>query len=106
MRTRRRREEERHDTRPVVILPVGGSVNPEFQTITAGGEEEDKDDGGGGKGEGGSDGLGVGSINVSMIGTVETQHARVCGVRDARRVRRRSLLRSWHQGVLNRRSRR
>ena len=52
------REEERHATRPVAILPVGRSVNREFQTIAAGGREEDDDDGGGGRGEGGLDGRG------------------------------------------------
>ena len=51
-------KEERHDTRPVVVLPVGGSVNRKFQTIAAGGQEEDDNDGGGGRGEGGSDGQG------------------------------------------------
>ena len=61
----------------------------ERKTMTTGEEEE-----------------GVGSINASMIGTVETQRARVPGVRNPRRVRRRSLLRSRRQGVLNRRSHR
>ena len=203
----RRREEEWHDTQPVVVLPVRGSINCEFQTIAAGGREEDDNNRGGGRvrrrriGWGG----GVGShsiarqrrsppsppqdvmppstyasspircfdhcgrttirappvprrdydddcnkdeqsqrqdwphrqayapsgrhlrgriqlrvrqqrrevpvsrgipIDVSMIGTVETQRARVHGVQDPLHVRRLSLLGSRHQGVLNRRSHR
>ena len=35
------RKEERHDTQPVAVLPVRGSVNHKFQTIAAGGREED-----------------------------------------------------------------
>ena len=62
------------------------------KTTTTGEEEEEKEDRTGGE---------VGSIDVSTIGTVETQRARVCGVRDPRRVRLRSLLRSRRQGVLN-----
>jgi hypothetical protein len=69
----------------------------ERKTTTTGEEEEEKEDRTGG---------GVGSIDASTIGTVETQRARVRGVRDPRRVRCQSLLRSRRQGVLNRRSRR
>jgi hypothetical protein len=57
----------------------------ERKTTATGEEEEEKEDRTGG---------GVGSINASRIGTVETQCARVRGVQDPRRVRRRSLLRS------------
>ena len=104
---RRRCEEERHDTQPVVVLPVGGSVNCKFQTIAAGGQEEDDDNGERGRGEKEDrTGVGVGSIDASTIGTVETQRARVCGICDPRRVRHRSLLLSRRQGLLNRRSRR
>ena len=67
----------------------------ERKTTTTGEEEEEKEDWTGG---------GVGSIDASTIGTVETQRARVCGIRDPRRACHWSLLRKRRQGVLNRRS--
>ena len=64
----------------------------ERKTTTTGEEEEEKEDRMSG---------GVGSIDASTIGTVDTQRARVHGVRDPRCVRCRSLLRLRRQGVLN-----
>ena len=64
----------------------------ERKTTTTGEEEEEKEDRTGG---------GVGSIDASRIGTLETQRARVRGVRNPRRDRRRSLLGSRRQGVQN-----
>ena len=49
-------------------LPVGRSVNREFQTIAAGGREEEDDNGGGGRGEGGLDGRGGRIAAVSSAG--------------------------------------